>query len=262
MQNARVADVSKLKKCFSTTNKHCVTRRRPQKKRRTRSDGLKNKCRYNVLGAGSSNEEETTYFTPVIFKQKRGVRTTGQNATIWLSNTPEIPITKLDQASDFSIASWVYIKVAVHEKRSKREGSKSSFGKIMMALKKLSRKRQRKEKPSTRWVDLYVVNAQVDSEKVDVAEDQINILLSYLKNKRIDQENKAVILTISTEGSFNEKLAKLLTDEGFSDAKQTARRVMGTGDKRKTLVWCKRVESIVYKSGDKEGGIIASFLYK
>jgi len=255
LQNASLRDLMTLKKCFSKIDQKCARRRRPTllRRRKTRSETV-SKCRYRIVGAGSSNDGKT-YFTPIIFKQRRGLRVTGKNATIWLSETPKAPFTKLEEASGYSIATWVYLKVAVHQARKVRKGKRSPFERLLDALKK-SAKKNKRSKPSTKWVDLYLVNAQLDV-KSEVAEKQLEILFDNLK-ERITGEAKSIVLTLSTPAEGN--VAQILSEEGFLDARKTARSAKkGSGEI--SSVYIKNLQSI-YNKDTKSNGVLSSLLYQ
>ena len=271
LQNVRLRDIVTLKGCFNKMKNQCRKPKRRPRKKQKRHPRREPKCGYRIVGSGSSNVEEDTYFTPVIYKQRRGIRPRGQQSTIWLSDTPNTPYTKVASAADFSIASLARLKVAVHKNRGKRQvyDDPSSLGKFLLALKKIGdteTKEEKNRKPSTKWITLYIINAQLDTSNTKTAQEQLGILLEYLKTQQINQDGNSIIMTVNTNEMFKQDIAKMLQDEGFLSAKETARvgsskpAAEGFG----TMLWIKDLESVVYAYTRKNNAdsLVSSLLYQ
>lgn len=271
-QEVKIPGISSLKQCFKELSKFCVgpkRRARGAKKKVSRRHSRKN-CGYEIVGAGSSNSEEETFFTPVIFKRKRSIRTTGNNGTLWLSKTPEIAFTKLDEATSFHIATWVHLKIAVFEEAERKV--QSAFERLLTALKEAkigkSKTEKKKNRPTTKWVDLYVVNTQLNTKDLNISEKQLRILLNYLKEKNIGEEqNNAVILTAGVQPSFADVLATMLGENGYQDAIKDTRSSLDddTSKTPKTsIIWSKGLENIVSTNVENKDGnkaVISALLY-
>ena len=213
-------------------------------------------CGYVIVGAGSTNNEETTLFAPVIFKQQRNIRTTGNNGTLWLSETPQFAFTKLEKASSYEIATWMHLKVAVHQEYKRND--QSAFEKLLNALKKADTKKKRRSRPATKWIDLYVVNTKFDTEDSQVAKEQLNILLEYLKEKVTgDGEENAVVLTAGVASSMNTDLSEILENEGYQDAIRNTRADIDDDVSKipgSTIVWSKGLENVVSTNVETKSG--------
>lgn len=223
------------------------------------------------MGSGSSNIEEDTFFTPVIYKQRRGIRPRGKPSTIWLSDTPETPYTKVPGAEDFSIASMAHVKVAVHKKRGKRPERSSPLGNFLsMAFTKIGKsgktaKEQKQRRPSTKWISLFIINAQLDTKDAKTAQTQAGILLEYMKNQQINQEENSIILSLNTNKAFEQDINKMLQDEGLLNAKDTSRVSPAKSvEGFDTTLWIKDLESIVYAYTRKNSAnsLLSSILFQ
>lgn len=271
-QEVKILDISSLKQCFKELSKFCVRpkrRARGAKKKLSGRHSRKN-CGYEIVGAGSSSSEEETFFTPVIFKRKRNIRTTGNNGTFWLSETPEIAFTNLDEATSFHIATWIHLKTAVFEEVERKE--QSAFERLLTALKGAkigtNKTEKKKNRPTTKWIDLYVVNTQLHTEDLDISQKQLRILLDYLKGKKIGEEqNNAVILTAGVQPSFADVLATMLEENGYQDAIKDTRSSLDD-DTSKTpkssIIWSKGLKNIAstnVESKDGNKAVISALLY-
>jgi len=252
-QQVGIKHIFWLKQCFKHASKKCLKpkkfRSRGRGNKSVRRRGHRN-CGYEILGAGSSNNEETTLFTPVVFKKKRNIRTTGLNGTVWLSKTPEKEFTKLVSADSFRIASWAYLKLAVYKKRqTSSKIPESGFEKVLMALKRSSndnKTKRRKGRPSTKWIDLYVVNTQINGDDSDVAKRQLKILLDYLKDKNFDNDKSAILLTAGINSRHMVDLAEVLGNAGFKDAvRDTRAEVYYSGTDVTNIVWSKGIQNLL-----------------
>jgi len=275
LQNVRLSDIVILKKCFNQIKNKCrKSRRRPRKKSK-RHPRREPKCGYRILGSGSSNIEEDTFFTPVIYKQRRGIRPRGKPTTIWLSDAPETPYTKVTGAEDFSIASMTRIKVAVHKNRRKRqlgEEKSSPLGNFLsMAFTKIgksgktAKEEDKNRKPATKWISLFIINAQLDTKDAKVAQNQAGILLEYMRNQEINKEGNSIILSINTNKAFEQDINKMIQDEGLLNVKETS-RVSPTKSVEgfDTTMWIRDLESIVYAYTRKNNAdsLLSSILFQ
>lgn len=221
------------------------------------------KCGYVIVGA--SSDTDAKFFTPIIFRQSRGVGSTNFNETIWLSKTPS-QVSKIKGASEFSIASLAQLNLAVDKKKDlKSVQNMSKFGKFLWALTKTIRRRNRLK---TEWIDILLVNAQLDSVNSEIAMEQLEILLSYIERKQeASTVSFRVILKLGTNSRFSSDLAQLLGTNGYSNAIQTARnKNKAFADKDPAMIWSKGVENIlsspIRNEEKRKENIISAFLYK
>ena len=245
--------------------KKCKRKRRIRSRKNgkhPKGKAVRRKCGYDIVGA--SSDAEAQLFTPIIFQEKRGVRSTENNETIWLSETPST-VSKLEGASEFSIATLAQLNLAVDKKKNlKSIESLSQFGKFLWTLTKTVRRRNG---PKTEWIDLFLVNAQLDSINSEIAMEQLEILLNYIERKQVnDNASSRVILKLGTNPQFSSDLTQLLGTKGYSNAIRAARNVnKAFGERDPTMIWSKGIESILssrVRSDERsEEAIISAFLY-
>jgi len=257
----KVKELFILKKCFAKLNEKRCKRKRRLRGRKNRKH-TRRECGYDILGRGSSSGSET-FFTPVIFQRKRGIRTTRNNGTIWLSETPEDPSSKVEGASDFSIASWAHFKLAIDKKKKQFHQNLSTFGKFLWILTNTV---NRKNNPKTKWIDLFIVNAQLDTADTEIAVEQLEILLNYMERKGMSDKANSVILKLGTSYQFTSGLAPLLQTKGFSNIAQTARSEDKTiKENDSIMIWSKGVDSILSSAArsdeNREEAFISALLY-
>lgn len=269
LQQIRYSHIVKLKKCFAKTNieKCKKPRRRGGKKR-----GNTRKCGFEILGAGRSNEGESTLFTPVIFQQRRGIRTTGNHGTLWLSKTPDKAFSKLPETSEIRIASWIHLKVAVFERQKKSKVKKeNSLEKLLMVFNKVSEMgKKKKKRPTTKWIDLYVVNTQLDDVNANIAKQQVEILMEQLKDKSIGNDQSVVLLTAGINPNFINVVSEIMENEGgFVNARDNARKPVN--DQKfieTTTIWSKGLENMfsiginINYENQKQGPVLSVLVYK
>lgn len=166
------------------------------------------------------------------------------------------------------------IKVAVHKNRRKRqlgEEKSSPLGNFLsMAFTKIGKsgktaKEDKQRKPSTKWISLFIINAQLDTKDAKVAQTQAGILLEYMKNQEINQEDNSIILSINTNKAFEQDINKMIQDEGLLNVKETS-RVSPTKSVEgfDTTMWIKDLESITYAYTRKNNAysLLSSILFQ
>lgn len=204
-----MSQLIKLKDCFGKI-KFCRNAKVRSRSRNKRSRKSKRCSHYEIFAAGSSNGDKTTFFNPIIFKRERGLRALGPNGTFWLSNTPEQPFTKLEGASGHAISTWAKLRYAVRKSQPKKDDGRSNsfFDTLFTVLKK----RGKKSKRTTKWVDFYFVNTRLD-ENIAVANQQFDILYNYLISNVLkgDYPDTPVVLTTGSNSNIAKKLAEVLS---------------------------------------------------
>jgi len=261
LQQIRLTSVRSLNFCFRELNKElCTFKRviRVENGKRIYKQVFKEKCGYKVIGAGSSNNGDLTLFTPVIFNRRRGIREADQSGTFWLSETPSEAFTKLDRSSEMRIASWAKLKVAVMVKPV--ENRRKGFSRFLNILKKTGNR-----KPTTKWIELMVVNSQLDDQDVSVAEEQLEILLKVLKG---GEEDSALILNIGINPKHTEKLSAIMENNGnFVNTRKNTRIIpkAPSSPEESTMSWSKGLENMFFTNAEDDkaqGAGISVLLYK
>lgn len=203
--------------------------RKKRSRRTTRCSG------YEIVAAGSSNSDETTFFNPIIFKHKRGLRSLGPNGTFWLSETPDKPFTKLEDASGHGICTWAKLRFAVREGVPKQNVTTGNA--FFETLYSVLKKKERKHKRNTKWVDFYFANTRFD-ENVDVAMQQFDIFYDYLRaNVLNDSPDVPIVLTVGSDSNVAEKLAEAFSSRTFNNAITESRQTYNDNPSSKSTTF-------------------------
>ena len=104
------------------------------------------------------------HYNPIFFKKDPRLVAI-ENGTFWLSHTPDVPYSQLPEAQHPRICTWVRLRVS---KNASNEYAHS--------------------------FDMYVANTHLNWKKVEVARDQIKVLLTHLRSKVMNHCRNPVLM--------------------------------------------------------------------
>ena len=119
-----------------------------------------------------------------------------------MSETPNIPFTKLQSAAEHQTCTWLKVQFAVKlELEAQSHQIEPAINKLLRLLKSATDKRIIKPQTTvTRkrvmysWRKFYVATTQLSRDDAGIAKRQVEILLDHLSNKIMDRRSYPVIL--------------------------------------------------------------------
>jgi len=152
---------------------------------------------HNLVETPVKSENTTNgYFNPIFYK-KDNRYTYVSSGAFWLSKTPEVSGSKLEDANEAAFGQWVKMSFSYKASVKKPGVIDKIFNLLHIATEgKLSQDEEGIERQiADQTTTFYVVNARLDPYNKYVSEQQLEILMSHMKDNVMDRRRNHVVLT-------------------------------------------------------------------